>query len=762
MVMFFEQNVRSVGMRGVQAVQAVGQLAVPQHIEPFTTRDGLLTLRYRGVWLHNPNHALLEAQAAVNALAQPGANRVHVVLGLGLGYVLQQLFDSSEGVIVLYEPFTDLLRFVLEHVNLSHLLAQPRVYLVTDPTDLMDTVRQLMTGGVVDAVDVMMLPAYATLLGEAQYNRLIKGLYELEGERLMTEHSAQTHGLQWLRHVVANSDQLQGAFPLEALKVQFAHIPAIVITADDAEPDNPYGLVAQLPLLHTVQPKAIIIALAHTVPMLLAQGILPDFVVVWDADPHPELMHHTVGLQLVLPVWANPDLFLAEGFTRWVMNTQQHPPFHHWLDMLYGEPLDALPACQSAVAVACQLAHWMGCKSLTLAGFSGSAPSEYTGQWVTLPTLDTDQNPVRVTAPHYFMQQALTAMVPRLTNRGMALYYTGPQTMPIEGFEHVPLADAQPWEDMPPVYKALYPLRSCFPGGMAVKLLPQALQAAEQLLQTCQVLQAPADTPLFWQSRCNAEALVAAQPLIRFWVGQWLHQAVALCQTPEAWQQALQQIEYRLRQGVLPLLQQGVANLAAVSPTHIDSVYGPTRGNRSQAELVDTVPLWQTGVTPLPPSIIMDPPSGLALVTPHPPSPDSLWMGWPVCLTPEQHWLLHTLVCDYRPDTVIWVNPAPGTALFTDQVLQQVDFGKLLCAMLPTPLSSVLTPQAHNTNVLALPSQRPALKVGRYTNQMLAVYHALHHGTVLWVQHGPRQAPTPTAVCVVQEDDWVCWVVKPD
>src|SRR5271157_3719714 len=80
------------------------------------------TARYRDVWLHDPVSPSLEARRAFKSSCKARDGHVHLIIGLGLGYALDEAFHASREPIVVYEPDIALLRFVLENMDLSGML----------------------------------------------------------------------------------------------------------------------------------------------------------------------------------------------------------------------------------------------------------------------------------------------------------------------------------------------------------------------------------------------------------------------------------------------------------------------------------------------------------------------------------------------------------------------------------------------------------------------------------------------------------------
>jgi hypothetical protein len=697
--MFFEQNARSMGVRGMGTLHTLSQEPIPNYIEPYTTQDGFLTLRYQGIWLHHPEQALLEAEAAVKALCQAGADRVHVLVGLGLGYVLQTLYEASDGIIVVYEPYVDLLRFVLEHVNLSAILASSRVYLVTDAPTMAGQIRQLFQLGLITHLDVVMLPAYGKLLGEAAYNQLARYLYELEGEYILQLRSRHRYGQQWLAHVLDNTSILAGAFPFEGLKGQYSHLPALVV-----DPGPSLDVIA----LHAVQSKAIVLATLPAAIRLLHAQLPPDFVLIWDTEPVPTALLQALtqssipGLQVILPVWAHHSWFTLTDMGRWIVSDQTVPEFHHWLETVYGEPLEALPVCRSTLTLGCHLMAWMGCESISLIGTQWETPPDFNGQLVPV-----ENNRYAVTPDVYYTLRELTDFAQQCPVSVEKLSLIEPLPVNLPGFVVQTLLESKPWDNLPPIYKALYPLRSAFATGKSQPVLTALEQAIKRFIALCDTLSTVDTTDAtYFSARAELESLLAQHSLIRFTVGglcrHWLQQP-AEAMSHDALHQSRVQLTTLLdhalfQHQVQPLLRESEV------PLQSPSVHYPSQ-----------------------------------------------WMGHTVTGSPETHWVLQATIKQWRPDTVILVNIETGTALFVDWLMDYLAYGRfiILCNQLPV--------------------NPPPLKHGRFLLQLDATTQ--HHitivqqeGRVLWCQpaNSPVQLDSPTRQCLARDETVSFWLSQPE
>src|SRR3954469_22965364 len=117
--------------RAIEAIEETPRLTVePSRSGPPTVT--VQTIDGRAVNLHSKYDPVLEAQKLVDQV--PSENCVaFYLLGLGLGYALETLFDhvSDESLLFVFEPDLHMIRAALEHGDLSRVISSGRLYLFT-------------------------------------------------------------------------------------------------------------------------------------------------------------------------------------------------------------------------------------------------------------------------------------------------------------------------------------------------------------------------------------------------------------------------------------------------------------------------------------------------------------------------------------------------------------------------------------------------------------------------------------------------------
>lgn len=88
-------------------------------------------LTYNGVELHSRLGAENEAKEIFEKVNNTPSS-IHIVFGIGLGYLFNEFAENSKGPVILYEPNLEILRATLDMVDLSKELSQSNVRVVSD------------------------------------------------------------------------------------------------------------------------------------------------------------------------------------------------------------------------------------------------------------------------------------------------------------------------------------------------------------------------------------------------------------------------------------------------------------------------------------------------------------------------------------------------------------------------------------------------------------------------------------------------------
>ena len=344
-----------------------------------TTPAGDYTLAYQGGFLHNQQGAMQEAAETVLSQSHPGLGRGHLLLGLGLGYVLDTLYQHSPGQIVVYEPDLPLLKFILENVDLSEAWGSGRVQLVTSVPDVLTALRPFAASE--NPLDILLVSGEAQRL-HRDIPPLMAQLVEMVEERVRDFRTGQHFHLQWTRQFFQNLPHFAQTTPFKAISSPFAVKPALIIGRGPS-------LDAALEDIHAMADRMTLIAAGSALHCLYQAGITPDMAVFYDPNGVKEQLNglperYLSQIIFCISALTDPLAFTAPSRAKVLFYPQSGEAFAHWLAAECPEASGAssmsppliLEGGGTVSVVAMQLALSLQSNSITLIGQDLAFPNQ--------------------------------------------------------------------------------------------------------------------------------------------------------------------------------------------------------------------------------------------------------------------------------------------------------------------------------------------------------------------------------------------------
>jgi hypothetical protein len=364
--MFFEKNVQAMLQTDEAHSSLVAQLqaiSATTEYQLFETEDGFCTLAYKGVFLHDPHSPVDEVRTMLEAQCHPGQDRIHVILGLGMGYLLDETYTMSAGHIVVYEPDLSFLRFMLENVDLSSLLGSGRVWLVGTQTELLTHIRKKLYRQY--QLDVLLLRGYAHLLAE-EIPVLMNRITELEADRIYDAKTGRAFHFQWLQQFLNNLPHFAAMDTIDDLQNRYPGKPALVISRGPSLDSNLEAIRAQAG-------SAVLIAVGGAVRRLWEADITPDYAVFYDANGMQEQLEGVPAevlekITFLVSPFVPPCVFESPAYGKRLFLGQNNAQFADWLDVALGRKHLRLDGGGTVSIIGFQMALVMGCNPVILVG----------------------------------------------------------------------------------------------------------------------------------------------------------------------------------------------------------------------------------------------------------------------------------------------------------------------------------------------------------------------------------------------------------
>lgn len=202
-------------------------------------------------------------------------NDIIITFGIGLGYQLDEVFNTYPSRIFVYEPDTKLLHFVLNNVDISEHLSSGRVFIFDDIDELITKLSEIYLTK--DKIEVLYLKNYAIVKSQ-ELLTLTQKVFETCKSKTVDVNTITRYSKIWLENTLKNIGEVnkQKVYKLSDLEGKFTAQAALVVASGPSLAEN-------IGFIRNNREKFVIFAVNKVLKILLDNGITPDFAVCADA-----------------------------------------------------------------------------------------------------------------------------------------------------------------------------------------------------------------------------------------------------------------------------------------------------------------------------------------------------------------------------------------------------------------------------------------------------------------------------------------------
>lgn len=281
---FLEKNLNQIAKYNKKlADKILAHDVLNKNFELSESKCGDPIISCEGMLLHD---AVDPQQEALNIFKNAGNNEkssIHVVFGLGLGYLFKRFSESSLAKVILFEPDLDILRVTLELVDLSEDFAKESIFLLNDKNDLQKTVEKIYVKNT--EISLSFLSAYSKMYPDvlkdvADELGFIKGLMGSGYENL------DNKSFIWAITSLLNFPITMKNNELESLRGKFAGKTAVIVSAGPSLNKN-------IDVLKQYQDNVVVFTVGAALKEATAHNIKTDFLVMVE---HQDCMFQLAGI----------------------------------------------------------------------------------------------------------------------------------------------------------------------------------------------------------------------------------------------------------------------------------------------------------------------------------------------------------------------------------------------------------------------------------------------------------------------------------
>ena len=264
----FEKNIAALSVKNPELVQRLLKF-VPMEIPQLVRENGAYNLIYKGQYVHNKLNPLGEAQEVFSMCANTPVS-IHLVYGMGLGYLFQVVSASSQGTVILYEPDLNIVRVVFELVDFSADIIKQNVYFTDSLDDVSDIIYK--KSGMQNTPEMLSLVSQREFDPQG-FDNLVKKLQDMVGSYSLNLRYTKERLYPALKMLLKNVPNLVNEMPLVSLKDIYKGKTAVVVSAGPTLDRN-------IETIKKYRDRMVVITVGTALRTLVAHGIKPDFLCI--------------------------------------------------------------------------------------------------------------------------------------------------------------------------------------------------------------------------------------------------------------------------------------------------------------------------------------------------------------------------------------------------------------------------------------------------------------------------------------------------
>ena len=241
---------------------------VPQLVK----ENNFYNFSYKGKFLHNPINPLGEAEE-IFSMAENTPVAIHLIYGLGLGYLFQVTSAKSAGTVILYEPDLNILRTALAIVDFSNDIAKSNVYITNDFDEACGYIYK--KSNMKNTPLLLSTKSYREL-DEEQFKNLVTELQQTVGRFSLDLKYTKERFYGLIQKTINNIPKLVNEIPVGVFKDRYKGKTAVVVSAGPTLDRN-------IETLKKYRDNYVLITVGTAMKTLAANGITPDFLCVIEA-----------------------------------------------------------------------------------------------------------------------------------------------------------------------------------------------------------------------------------------------------------------------------------------------------------------------------------------------------------------------------------------------------------------------------------------------------------------------------------------------
>ena len=264
----FQKNIIALKIKNPILAEKL-QNFIPTDVPRLVQENNTYNLIYKNKYIHNQTSPLDEAKQIFSMSTNEPVS-IHLVYGIGLGYLFQITSINSLGTVILYEPDLNFLWLSFSLVDFSNDILKQNVFITDNINDASEAIYK--KSGTLNTFQILSLPSIIEIKSE-DFTKDIKTFQNIVGTYALDLKYTKENFYPSLKMLIKNIPNLYNEKPLAKFKNIFKEKTAVIVSAGPTLDRN-------IETLKKYRDRFILFTVGTAVKTLYKNHIKPDFLCI--------------------------------------------------------------------------------------------------------------------------------------------------------------------------------------------------------------------------------------------------------------------------------------------------------------------------------------------------------------------------------------------------------------------------------------------------------------------------------------------------
>ena len=267
----FEKNINALALRDKELASKIASHIV-DNVPQLVQENGFYNLIYKNTHLHNPQNPLQEA-FEIFSQAQNEPVAIHLIYGIGLGYLFQVAAQKSLGTVILDEPDLNILKIAFTLVDFSNDILRKNVFITATLEKAGEYIYQKSN---TKNIPLMLSTVAYRNLDENKFNELVTELQRMVGSYGMDLRYTRDKFYLLLKKMIQNMPLFIHETPLAEFKDFYKGKIGVIVSAGPTLDSN-------IEIIKKYRDNIVLFVVGTAMKAIAKHNITPDFLCIIEA-----------------------------------------------------------------------------------------------------------------------------------------------------------------------------------------------------------------------------------------------------------------------------------------------------------------------------------------------------------------------------------------------------------------------------------------------------------------------------------------------